>query len=321
MALGIDAQVLEEMAPLLASLGEIAPAPVGDVESRRINGHRMFDAVAAARTPAAGVEVTHYPLTAADGATLDLAWYHRSEAYESPGSAALYLHGGGMIFGLEHIGRMYDIAVRDYVAASGVPILVVDYRVAPEHPHPTPVEDCFAALRWLAGNAANLGVDPARIAVMGDSAGGGLAAGVCLLARDKGGPAVAQQLLIYPMLDDRTTTPDPALAPFLTWTYEDNATGWGALLGAAAGTDAVSPYAAPARAEDLRGLPDTYMDIGDLDIFRGEDIAYARRLADAGVPTELHLYPGCPHAFEALASRAPVSQRAISDRVRRLRSL
>ena len=226
-----------------------------------------------------------------------------------------------MIFGLEHIGALYDVAVRDYVAASGVPMLVVDYRVAPEHPHPTPVEDCYAALEWLVANASTLGVDPARIAVMGDSAGGGLAAWVCLMARDRGGPAIAQQLLIYPMLDDRTATPDPQLEPFLTWTYDDNITGWGALLGASAGTEAVSPYAAPARAEDLSGLPDTYLDIGDLDIFRTEDVVYATRLADAGVPTELHVHPGCPHAFEALAADAPVSRRVVADRIRRLCSL
>jgi len=204
---------------------------------------------------------------------------------------------------------------------SGVPMLVVDYRVAPEHPHPTPVEDCYAALRWLTENASALGVDPTRIAVMGDSAGGGLAAGVSLLARDRGGPPIAQQLLIYPMLDDRTRTPDPQLVPFLTWTYDDNVTGWAALLGDSAGIDAVSPYAAPARATDVSGLPDTYIDVGELDIFRDEDIAYARRLSDAGVPTELHLHPGCPHAFEALARGADIAQRAIGDRVRRLRAL
>ena len=320
MALGIDAQVLDEMAPLMAAVGEAEAAPVGDVESRRVSGHRMFDAVAGMRTPAAGVEVTRHELTTADGTVVDLAWYHRAAATQ-PGSAALYLHGGGMIFALEHIGRMYDLAVRDYVAASGVPMLLVDYRVAPENPHPTPVEDCYAALRWLAEHSAMLGVDPSRIAVMGDSAGGGLAAAVSLLARDRGGPAIAAQILIYPMLDDRPATPDPQMVPFLTWTYDDNLTGWGALLGADAGTDAVSAYAAPARAADLTGLPDTYLDIGDLDIFRNEDIDFARRLSDAGVPTELHLYPGCPHAFEALARNAPVSQRALSDRVRRLRSL
>jgi acetyl esterase/lipase len=200
-------------------------------------------------------------------------------------------------------------------------MLVVDYRVAPEHPDLTPVEDCYAALVWLNEHASELGIDPDRVAVMGDSAGGGLAAGVCLMARDRGGPAVAQQLLIYPMLDDHPAAPNPQLLPFLTWSYDDNVTGWAALLGDKAGSDAVSPYAAPARAEHLSGLPDTYIDVGDLDIFRNEDIVYARRLADAGVPTELHVYPGCPHAFEALAPNAAVSQRVIGDRVRRLRGL
>jgi acetyl esterase/lipase len=321
MAAGIDAQVLAEMVPLLEELGETDSPPIGDVETRRATGHRMFDYIASTWKPVAGVQLDRHTLTTADGATLDLGWYHTEALGPPPGSAVLYLHGGGMILGLEHVGRVYDLAVRDYVAASGVPMLVVDYRLAPEHPHPTPVEDCYAALRWLTENASALGVDPTRIAVMGDSAGGGLAAGVSLLARDRGGPPIAQQLLIYPMLDDRTHTPDPHLLPFLTWTYDDNVTGWAALLGDSAGTDAVSPYAAPARATDMYGLPDTYIDVGDLDIFRDEDIAYARRLSDARVPTELHLHPGCPHAFEALARGADISQRAIGDRVRRLRAL
>jgi acetyl esterase/lipase len=320
MALGIDEQVLAQMAPLLGALAETEAPPVGDVEARRVNGHRMFDLVATRRAPTAGVDTQRHSMTAGDGATLDLTWYHPSGG-DGPGSAALYLHGGGMIFGLEHIGALYDLAVREYVAASGVPVLVVDYRVAPEHPDPTPVDDCYAALVWLAEHASALGVDPARLAVMGDSAGGGLAAGVCLMARDRSGPAISQQLLIYPMLDDRPATPDPQRVPFLTWSYDDNLTGWGALLGDKAGGEAVSPYAAPARADDLTGLPDTYIDVGDLDVFRDEDILYARRLADAGVPTELHVYPGCPHAFEALAREAAVSRRAISDRVRRLRAL
>ncbi len=320
MALGIDEQVLAEMAPLFASLGDVEPPPVGDVEARRANGHRMFDIVGASRAPVTGVDSQRHTLAVADGARVDMTWYHPTGA-EGPGSAALYLHGGGMIFSLEHIGTLYELAVRDYVAASGVPMLVVDYRVAPEHPDPVPVEDCYAALQWLVEHAADLGVDPSRLAVMGDSAGGGLAAGVCLLARDRGGPAVAQQLLIYPMLDDRPGTADPQLEPFLTWTYDDNITGWRALLGERAGTDAVSPYAAPARADDLSGLPDTYIDVGDLDIFRGENITYAQRLTDAGVPTELHVYPGCPHAFEALAASADVSRRVMADRVRRLQLL
>lgn len=320
MALRLDPQVYVELSPLMAAAGEAETPAVGDVATRRLNTRRMFELLAGARPPTAGIDVQQYPMTTDDGATLALNWYHRA-AHRQPGSAALYLHGGGMIFGLGEVGALYDAAVRGYVGASGVPVLVVDYRVAPEFPHPVPVEDCYAALTWLVCHAGGLGVDPGRLAVMGDSAGGGLAAGVCLLARDRGGPPIAQQLLIYPMLDDRIPAPDPRLQPFLTWTYDDNVTGWGALLGGRPGAPDVAPYAAPARATDLSGLPDTYIDVGDLDLFRAEDLKYACRLADAGVPTELHLHPGCPHAFEWLAPNAEVSQRVVADRVRRLRSL
>jgi acetyl esterase/lipase len=128
-------------------------------------------------------------------------------------------------------------------------------------------------------------------------------------------------VLVYPMLDDRTTTPDPEIAPFATWTYDDNVTGWGALLGEAHGTDDVSPYAAPARSTDLTGLPPAYLEVGELDAFRDEDVAYARRLAAAGVSTELHVHPGCPHGFEAFAPESDVAQRSTADRIRTLRSL
>ncbi len=320
MALKLDPQVNAEITSMVEALGNTEPPVVGDVEARRRNGHRMMDYAAATTAPAGGVDTEQFSLSAGDGAPINATWYRRSTG-DQPGSAVLFIHGGGMIFGLEHVGATCDLAVRGYVAASGVPMLVVDYRVAPEHPHPTPVEDCYAALMWLVEQRTTLGVDPARLAVMGESAGGGLAAGVCLMARDRGGPAVAQQLLIYPMLDDRTTTPDPALLNFLTWTYEDNITGWRALLGDRAGGEDVSQYAAPARATDLAGLPHTYLDVGDLDIFRDEDITYARRLADAGVPTELHVHPGCPHIFETLAPDADVAVRTLNDRIRRLRSL
>ena len=280
----------------------------------------MMDYVAATTSPAEGVDTERFPLSASDGATLDATWYRRSTG-EQPGSAVLYIHGGGMIFGLEHIGAMCDLTC---VGMSPRPGYRCWCRLPRRARAPTPDARRGLLHRARSGwpeQATTLGFDPARLAVMGDSAGGGLAAGVCLMARDRGGPAVAQQLLIYPMLDDRPSTPDPALLPFLTWTYDDNLTGWGALLGDKAGGDDVSPYAAPARAADLAGLPDTYIDVGDLDIFRDEDITYARRLSDAGVPTEFHLHPGCPHTFETLARGADVATRALNDRVRRLRSL
>jgi len=211
--------------------------------------------------------------------------------------------------------------VARYVADSRVPMLSVDYRLAPEYPHPTPVEDCYAGLLWLSEHAAELAVDPARIAVMGDSAGGGLAAAVALLARDRGGPALARQILIYPMLDDRTTTPDPEIAPFAVWSYDDNRTGWGALLGNAVGGPDVPSYAASARATDASSLPKTYLEVGQLDIFRDEDLAYAQRLSRAGVEVEFHLWPGVPHEFETYAFDTDVARRSRAARLRVLTAL
>lgn len=316
----MDPEVLAELAPLRAAAAGSEPPSVGDVAARRANSRRTLADLMATRAAVAGADVSRHTLDTDDGASLTLSWYQPASA-QQPGSAVLYLHGGGMIFGMAELGALYDWFARRYVAESGVPLLLVDYRTAPEFPHPAPVNDCFAALLWLAEHAKELGVDPTRVAVMGDSAGGGLAAAVCLLARDRGGPAVAQQLLVYPMLDDRTVLPDPSLAPFATWTYDDNITGWQALLGESFGTDSVSAYAAPARATNLSLLPPTYIDVGDIDILRDEAIAYAQRLAEAGVATELHVHPGCPHAFDAMAPTATVSQRVIADRARRLRAL
>ena len=188
-ALEFDPQVLAELAPLLAAKEAAGAAPpVGDVASRRVANQAVFTAMAAGRPAVPGIDVSEYTLRRDDGATVTMTWYRRASG-EQPGSAALYLHGGGMILSLAETRDLYDSAVRGYVAASGVPMLMVDYRVAPEFPHPTPVEDCHAALVWLAEHAAELGVEAHRIGVMGDSAGGGLAAGVALLARARGGPA------------------------------------------------------------------------------------------------------------------------------------
>jgi acetyl esterase/lipase len=146
-----------------------------------------------------------------------------------------------------------------------------------------------------ARRAAELGLSTDRIAVIGDSAGGGLAAAVSILARDRQGPAIAKQILLMPMLDDRNIDPDPHLAPFVSWTWDDNRTGWGALLGDAASGPDMPAAAAPARVADPSGLPPAYVDVGQLDIFRDESIAYALRLSQAGVPVEFHLHPGLPH--------------------------
>jgi acetyl esterase/lipase len=208
----------------------------------------------------------------------------------------LHIHGGGYVMGAAEMGVVTDAA---YVTQLGAVVVSVDYRLAPETPHPGPVEDCYAALAWLYRQADELGIDRKRIAITGESAGGGLAAALGLLARDRQEYPIAFQHLVFPMLDDRTaaaTDLSPYLGQFV-WTQDANIFGWTALLGAVPGTPGVSPYAAAARAEDLAGLPPTFMVCGALDLFLEEDMEYARRLMLAGVPTELHIYPGAPHGF------------------------
>jgi acetyl esterase/lipase len=215
---------------------------------------------------------------------------------------------------------LYDGMVGGYADQSEVPFLSVDYRLAPEATGTTPADDAFAGLRWLFEHAAELGVDRRRVAVMGESAGGGIAAGVAIRARDEG-VALARQILIYPMLDDRTVTSDGVRDELLTWDYDASFTCWTALLGAERGADSVSPIAAPARLADCGGLAPAYVEVGELDIFRDEDVAYAHRLAAANVPVELHLHPGAPHGYERYAPESALAQRAMSDRLRVLRSI
>jgi acetyl esterase/lipase len=220
----------------------------------------------------------------------------RPKARPAAGPGVLHVHGGGYVMGAPEMSTATTAA---YAQAFGATVVSVDYRLAPETPHPGPVEDCYAALRWLHAEAGALGIDRARIAVTGESAGGGLAAALVLLARDRGEVPIKFQHLIFPMLDDRTTThpdPSPYVGQFV-WTPEANLFGWTSLLGHAPGGPDVSPYAAAARATDLDGLPATYMICGALDLFLEENMDYARRLIRAGVPTELHIYPGAPHGF------------------------
>lgn len=316
MALTMDPETAAALAALFAGLPEAPLPPIGDVATRRASAEAFYPLLFAGVPQATGVTRTDHTLTTSDGSNVLLRWY--APPGGPTGAATLYIHGGGMIMGSVELN---DAGIASFAELGGVPMLAVDYRLAPESPHPAPVEDCYEALLWLVDHAESLGVDPARIAVMGDSAGGGLAAGVSLLARDRKGPAIARQILVYPMLDDRNTVPDPRFDSLITWSYDDNVTGWQALLGGAAGGDDVSPYAAPARATDLAGLPPTYLDIGDLDIFLDETLAYAARLSAAGVPVELHVYPGAPHGFELYAPQSALAARARTGRLRALKAL
>jgi acetyl esterase/lipase len=216
------------------------------------------------------------------------------------GACLLWIHGGGMFLGSAHTEDAFCARLAERL---GVPVVAVDYRLAPEHPHPAPLQDCYAALAWCAERSG-------RVVVAGGSAGGGLAAALCLLARDEGGPPIAAAHLYYPMLDDRHGThPD---AP--VWNRRLDELAWSAYLGGRP-ADAL---AAPARATDLRGLPPTYLDTGELDLFRDEDTDFAARLADAGVDVRFELVPGAVHAFELIAPDAAVSR---ATRERRLRAL
>ena len=235
---------------------------------------------------------------------------YRPEGLPANAPVVFQVHGGGFLFGTAELG---DPRNRAMALAVGCAVASVEYRLAPESPFPAGLNDCFAALVWLHGNAAALGLDPARIAVRGESAGGGLAAGLVIMARDHGGPPIAFQLLIYPMLDDRTVIadPHPHTGEFV-WNRASNQFAWASWLGMEPGDEAVPALAAPARTANLTGLPPTCIATAALDLFVEEDIEYARRLLRAGVPTELYVAPGAFHGFEAMVPEATVSRRFIA---------
>lgn len=229
----------------------------------------------------------------------------------------LHIHGGGFVGG--NIAEVEYIH-RPLAAELNCVIVTVDYRLAPETRFPGNIEDCYAALAWTFANASELKIDRARIGLMGESAGGGLAAALALLARDRGEYAIAFQHLIYPMLDDRTCVADgnPFSGEFI-WNRENNLFGWTSLLGQAPGGPGISGYAAPARATDLTGLPPTFMGTAALDLFVDENIEYAARLNRAGVPTELHVWPGAFHGFDLIPGTrvGDAATRASRDALRR----
>jgi len=232
----------------------------------------------------------------------------RARKTTEPTPAVLHIHGGGYISGVPAL--MFG-PMRTLSSQLDCLVVSVDYRLAPWTPFPGALEDNHAALGWLHANAESLSIDPARIAVMGDSAGGGHAAMLAIAARDRGQYPLAFQVLVYPMLDDRTGTIRQPSSPdmgALMWTASANMFGWTSLLGMPAGF-ASPPYGAvPARVDDLAGLPPAWIGVGSLDLFHDEDIAYARRLKAAGVPVTLELVPGAYHAFDMLVPEAPLSR-------------
>ncbi|KAF5239240.1 hypothetical protein FANTH_10042 [Fusarium anthophilum] len=291
--------------------------PMGDVESRRARMEPGIAVLADPNFPLDQVITRDFFADTSDGQKILLRWY--SSNHKSPSPAVIYAHGGGMILGSV---KAYDKVVAAYVARTGVPFLSVDYRRAPEHPHPTPVNDVYAALNWLVAHSKELGVDSSRIGIMGDSAGGGLAVAAALLTRQNDGPRLAKLILLSPMLDDRTVSADEHLTPFLSWNTTDNETGWQALLGCDRGGDMVTETAAPARMVDATGMPPLYIEVGELDLFRNESIELATKFYKSGISAELHVYPGCPHGFDIFPSRGTgVCIRAFENRDRAIKSI
>lgn len=313
----IDADSLAALDALLGITGPGGFNAIADLGERRAFLDQMLAAMTADLPPNERVTSEDRTIPGPAGAPDIPIRVYRPTAVEGVLPGIVVFHGGGMVLG--------DIASEDLVCqmlteAVGAVCVSVEYRLAPETPVPGPAEDCYAALSWTVDHAAELRLDPDRVAIFGRSAGGGLVAAVSLMARDRGGPPIAFQMPIYPMIDDRNTTASSQeIVDVGIWDRPANLEAWAWYLGDRHGTDRVTAYDAPARATDLSGLPPTFIDVGTVDLFRDEDVAYAASLLQAGVPTELHVWPGAFHASETFAPDAALSQRIWAARLDALR--
>lgn len=298
--LAVRPSVDAELAPVLGRFLERVPRMSAETLSsiRQARHDISLAGVKIDLTVGGAVEVEERTAPGPDGAHITLLVL--SPASRDERLPVIYhVHGGGMVAGTRHFGVE---AFTPFVADGRAVVVSVEYRLAPEHPDPAPVEDCYTGLVWTIDHADEMGIDPGRAVIVGHSAGGGLAAGTALLARDRGFPIITHQVLLCPMLDDRFETPSSTMLDGDgTWDRHENLFGWRSLLGDRCGGDDVSPYAAPARADDLDGLPPAYIDVGSVDGFRDEAIAYAQRLSSAGVSVDLHVWAGGFHGFEAIA--------------------
>ena len=310
----LDPELVEPVTTVLNAPGGL---DYDNIPASRENAKRMSAAMKKLMPVITGVLTEDRLIPGPAGAPDVPVRIYRPEKRTGILPALLWIHGGGYIMG--DIDQEDNLS-RQLTLGGDCVVVSVDYRLAPEDPFPAPVEDCYAALKWLANHGKEIGVDTSRIAIGGASAGGGLCAGLALLTRDRGEIDVLHQFLIYPMIDDRTTQPAGELfRDALFWTRESNLVGWRCYLGCDPAGDNVSCYAAAARAESLAGLSPAYIAVGDLDLFAEENVEYARRLIRAGVPTELHVYPGGHHAFDAQAPKADISRRFTGDMHRALR--
>lgn len=304
----IDPEIAAVLADPDQPAASLRPADIPDARRRSAAEGRSVEELRRGGAIAVGEERIDGP----GGEAIELLVL-RPAAGGRAGPGLVYLHGGGMILGTRFT---IDPCVLDLVER-GTTVVSPDYPLAPENPYPAAHDSCFAAWCQVAGHADRYGIDPGRLAIAGSSAGGGLAAGVVLRARDEGVTLPSHQVLLCPMLDDREITASAReLVGEGRWDRIANRTGWDAYLGDRRGGTEVPVYAAPARATDLAGLPPTFIDVGDVDTFRDEDIDYAARLSRAGVPVELHVWPGAAHGFTGFAPDAAISRAATDARLR-----
>jgi len=297
--------------PIKMMLSQMPPTNFKNLPAARAASKQMMAAMKTQMPVIPGVVTEDRTIPGPKGSPNVIVRIYRPEKQAGLLPALLWIHGGGYILGdIEQ----EDTTTKQFTLAGECVVVSVEYRLAPEHPYPAPLEDCYAALKWLSTHAGELKVDRSRIAIGGASAGGGLAAGLAVLARDLAEVKTIFQLLIYPMIDDcNIAPPSDTLPDALFWTRENNLIGWRSYLGCEPGGEGISCYASAFRASNLEGLPAAYIAVGDIDLFAQEDIGYSRRLIAAGVPTELHVYPGGCHAFDMLVPDADVSKRFTAD--------
>lgn len=311
MTFKLNPELAAQLTALTPRLEQLPAYQLDDVMSWRRKSDAFYALVNTLIPAAEKVIHTDVPVALA-AQTLRARWYR--QAGEMSAGAVLFVHGGG---GVSASVAQYDKIVSNYVAQSGVSFFSLDYELAPEVAGAVQALQVFEALLWLKENASQFGVDPQRIVLMGDSGGGGIAASAAILARDRG-VHLAGQILVYPMLDDRTAEAIAATAPFLSITASEMQLLWRARIPVGASQ---LPQYSPARLTDFRGMPPTYLDVGELDLFCLEGLVWTTQLAAAGVPVEFHLYSGVNHGFELLAPESGVARQAMGWRCGAIRRL
>lgn len=306
----LDPELVEPLRGALEAMG--GGTDLGDLAGARAMMDGMIATIKEQAPPIEGVERKDLATPGRDGDPSVALRLYRPDGATGALPVLLWMHPGGFALGSIELD---DLMVAQMAKDVRCAIVSVDYRLAPEHPYPAALHDCYAALEHVASNAESLGLRRDRIAVGGSSAGGGLAAALALMARDRGEIDIAFQLLIYPAINDRNVAPaDDEHPDTLFWTRDNNILAWRMYLGDLADDDANLVYAAPYRATELRGLPPAYIAVGELDLFIDDNIEYANRLKEAGVKTELRVYPGAFHAFDAFAPMSAVAQQFVTHR-------